>query len=167
MCKFIGEKINNLLIKRNTLKNELESISIYIEEIKNNAAKKRIKDLFNWYIRKAVFYKRVYYILSFLLIAINAVIPVLISIDFEQREITIAILSFIATVITGSLTLFTVKETWLRYREHVEMMKSECIKFSQGIGEYKDKEESKLIENIEKIVQNERDTWKSTKFSEN
>lgn len=149
------------------MKSELRSLEIYWDVLKDGSGKERIKDLLNWYIRKAIFFKKFYYILSFLLIAINAVIPVLISTDFAQREITIAILSCIATIITSSLTLFTMKDTWLRYRENAEKMKSECIKFSQGIGDYEDKEERKLIENIEKIVQNERDTWKSTKFSEN
>lgn len=58
------------------------------------------------------------------------------------------------------------KDTWFRYRNNVEAMKSECIKFSQKIGIYTDNDESIIIENIEQIVKNERGLWEKMKFTD-
>ena len=45
-------------------------------------------------------------------------------------------------------------------------MKSECIKFANKIGVYKDGNESIIVEKIEEIVKNERGLWKETKFND-
>ena len=58
------------------------------------------------------------------------------------------------------------KDTWFRYRDNVESMKSECIKFANKIGVYKDGNESIIVEKIEEIVKNERGLWKETKFND-
>lgn len=152
--------------KRNCLNKELESIWIYTESINNKLAKKRIEHLLDWYIRKANFYKNLFYALSFSLIVINALIPVLINTEIMNKNLIISIISCIATIITSSLTLFTMKDTWFRYRDNVESMKSECIKFTHKIGVYKDGNESIIMENIEQIVKNERSLWEETKFND-
>lgn len=152
--------------EKNSLNKELESIWIYTESINNDLAKKRIEHLLDWYIRKANFYKNLFYILSFSLIVINALIPVLINTEIMNKDLIISGISCIATIITSSLTLFTMKDTWFRYRNNVEVMKSECIKFSQKIGIYKDNDESIIIENIEQIVKNERGLWEKMKFTD-
>ena len=151
--------------EKNSLNKELESICIYTESINNNLAKKRIEHLLDWYIRKANFYKNLFYALSFSLIVINALIPVLTNIKIENKDIIISIMSSVATIITSSLTLFTMKDTWFRYRDNAESMKSECIKFTHKIGVYEDGNESVIIENIEQIVKNERSLWEETKFN--
>lgn len=152
--------------EKNSLNKELQSIWIYTESINNNLAKKRIEHLLDWYIRKANFYKNLFYILSFSLIVINALIPVLINTEITNKDLIISGISSIATIITSSLTLFTMKDTWFRYRNNVEAMKSECIKFSQKIGVYTDNDESIIIENIEQIVKNERGLWEKMKFTD-
>lgn len=83
-----------------------------------------------------------------------------------NKDLIISVISSIATIITSSLTLFTMKDTWFRYRDNVESMKSECIKFSHKIDIYRDNNESILIENIEQIVKNERSLWEKTKFND-
>ncbi|MDU4860867.1 MAG: DUF4231 domain-containing protein [Terrisporobacter othiniensis] len=152
--------------ERNSLNKELKSINIYTYNITNEQVKKRINHLLDWYIRKANFYKIIFYTLSFTLIVINAFIPVLSGTEIIYKDTIISSISCIATIITSSLTLFTMKDTWFRYRDSVESMKSECIKFSQSIGIYKNKDETTLIENIEQIVKEERRLWEKTKFNE-
>ena len=104
--------------------------------------------------------------LSFSLIVINSLIPVLINTQITNKDLIISSISCIATIITSSLTLFTMKDTWFRYRDSVESMKSECIKFTHKIGVYKDGDESIIVKNIEQIVKNERGLWKETKFND-
>lgn len=157
--KFMGNE-------KNSLKKELKSIWIYTESIENKLAKKRIDHLLDWYIRKANFYKNLFYVLSFSLIVINSLIPVLINTQIMNKDLIISSISCIATIITSSLTLFTMKDTWFRYRDSVESMKSECIKFTHKIGVYKDGDESIIVKNIEQIVKNERGLWKETKFND-
>ncbi|MDU2162595.1 DUF4231 domain-containing protein [Intestinibacter bartlettii] len=152
--------------ERNSLNKELKSIWIYTESIDNKLAKNRINHLLDWYIRKANFYKNIFYMLSFSLIVINALIPVLINTQIKNKDLIISGISCIATIITSSLTLFTMKDTWFRYRDNVESMKSECIKFANKIGVYKDGNESIIVEKIEEIVKNERGLWKETKFND-
>ena len=157
--KFMGNE-------KNSLNKELKSIWIYTESIENKLAKKRIDHLLDWYIRKANFYKNLFYVLSFSLIVINSLIPVLINTQITNKDFIISSISCIATIITSSLTLFTMKDTWFRYRDSVESMKSECIKFTHKIGVYKDGDESIIVKNIEQIVKNERGLWKETKFND-
>ena len=157
--KFMGNE-------KNSLKKELKSIWIYTESIENKLAKKRIDHLLDWYIRKANFYKNLFYVLSFSLIVINSLIPVLINTQITNKDLIISSISCIATIITSSLTLFTMKDTWFRYRDSVESMKSECIKFTHKIGVYKEGDESIIVKNIEQIVKNERGLWKETKFND-
>ncbi len=157
--KFMGNE-------KNSLNKELKSIWIYTESIENKLAKKRIDHLLDWYIRKANFYKNLFYVLSFSLIVINSLIPVLINTQITNKDLIISSISCIATIITSSLTLFTMKDTWFRYRDSVESMKSECIKFTHKIGVYKDGDESIIVKNIEQIVKNERGLWKETKFND-
>ena len=157
--KFMGNE-------KNSLKKELKSIWIYTESIENKLAKKRIDHLLDWYIRKANFYKNLFYVLSFSLIVINSLIPVLINTQIMNKDLIISSISCIATIITSSLTLFTMKDTWFRYRDSVESMKSECIKFTHKIGVYKEGDESIIVKNIEQIVKNERGLWKETKFND-
>ena len=157
--KFMGNE-------KNSLNKELKSIWIYTESIENKLAKKTIDHLLDWYIRKANFYKNLFYVLSFSLIVINSLIPVLINTQITNKDLIISSISCIATIITSSLTLFTMKDTWFRYRDSVESMKSECIKFTHKIGVYKDGDESIIVKNIEQIVKNERGLWKETKFND-
>lgn len=156
-----------MLKNRNSLKKELNSLNIYTENIKDKLIKRRIDHLLDWYVRKANFYKNLFYILSTALIIINAIIPILSATEIIQKDIIISCISCIATIITSSLTLFTMKDTWFRYRNSVEMMKSECIKFNCNLNENIRNNEKNLAQTIEQIVENERNLWEQIKFTEN
>lgn len=147
---------------RNSLKKELSSIGMYSESIKNFTIKRRILHLLEWYIRKATFYKKLFYILSLIIILINAAIPVINQMDFKYGSNSVSIISAIASVLTSVTTLFTMKDTWFRYRKSVELIKKECMLFAVEYGEYGLKDTDKeqlLLRNVEMIISNERDSW--------
>ncbi|HCW53223.1 MAG TPA: hypothetical protein DG753_05705 [Clostridium sp.] len=149
------------MYERNSLNKELSTLGMYLEKIKNYTIKKRIIHLLDWYIRKATFYKNLYYFLSVIIIAINALIPVIIQIKFHYYNNVTSIISALASVFTSVITLFTMKDTWHRYRKSAELIKKECMLFSINFGEY-EKEANKeelLLSNIEMIISNERDDW--------
>lgn len=151
----------------NSLKKELESLDLYVSKIKDDTIKKRISHLLDWYIRKATFYKNLFYSMSMFLIIINALIPVISQSSLGNKDIVISVGSSIATVISSALTLFTMKDTWFRYRNYVELIKEECMKYNSCYGDYcHDQNQFLLSNNIELIIKSERDVWKNNKFDE-
>ncbi|MCR8744298.1 DUF4231 domain-containing protein [Romboutsia lituseburensis] len=151
----------------NTLSKEKESLEMYTSKIQDEYIKNRIDHILSWYINKATFYKRLFYTLSVILLVINASIPFINQLGLDDSPIIITGISTIATIITGILTLFTMKDTWFRYRNHVELIKSQCSLFNGQVGIYsKDNREKQLIRNIESIIDDERGLWKLDKFKE-
>lgn len=151
--------------KRNSLTKELDTIDIYIDEIENNVIRKRIEHILEWYMRKSTFYKNLFYWLSLLIILINAAIPIINQIKFVYYNNIVSIISAFASVFTGCITLFTMKDTWFRYRKSVELIKKECMLFSSKDEDYKDENrETLLIKNVENIVSSERQAWEKVKF---
>lgn len=161
----------NIVKDRNNLSKELKSIQIYTSGITTPMIKDRIQHLLDWYMRKATFYKCLFYTLSSIVIFINTFIPVISQLSIEKKDIVVSVISSIAAVITSIVSLFTMKETWFRYRNHVELIKQECIKCITKIDQYsehdKDNDREKLlIKNIELIISNERILWGKEKFNE-
>ena len=156
------KKIKN--IKMKYLRKEVNSIEIYTSNIKTEEIKHRIEDVLHWYIRKAAFYKKMFYILSIALIIINTSIPFINQLAIENSSIIVTFISSIATIITSILTLFTMKDSWFRYRNHIELIKRECSLFNAAAGAYSeaDKEKSLIIK-IEEIIGQEVLLWEVEK----
>lgn len=157
--------------ERNNLKKELKSLEIYTGEIETKSIKSRIDHLLDWYIRKAVFYKNLFYTLSVVSIFINALIPIIAQLGLQKKDLVISVMSALAGIITSILTLFTAKETWFRYRNHAELIKQECVKCISKVGEYgkiksKEDRECELIKNVEMIISDERASWGKFKFNQ-
>lgn len=151
---------------RNSLTKELASIEIYLESVSSFTVKRRIRHILDWYIRKATFYKKLFYFLSVVVILINAAIPVINQIKFTYCDNVTSIISALASILTSFLTLFTMKDTWFRYRKAVELIKKECMLFTGRYSDYKkSNREEILIRNIEEIISNERDLWEHGKFN--
>ena len=166
-CKGLEEykkckKIKKIKIKH--LKKEINSIDIYTSNIGTEKIKGRIEDVLYWYIRKATFYKKLFYGLSITLIIINASIPFINQLNVEGSSIIVTFISSAATIITSILTLFTMKDSWFRYRNHAELIKKECSLFNGDAGIYsKDDKEKLLIIKIEEIIGQEVVLWESNK----
>ncbi|EHJ00364.1 hypothetical protein CDLVIII_3815 [Clostridium sp. DL-VIII] len=164
------DKSEMVKVGRNSTKKELKSIPIYVVGIENEALKGRVEHILDWYIRKAASYKRLFYGISAVLILINASIPIINEIGIENigftgKDITVSIISSIATILTSFMTLFTMKDTWFRYRKHVESIKTECMLFNCKCEPYNDKNrECNFAQKIESIICNERQQWINNKF---
>ncbi|EPB9414074.1 DUF4231 domain-containing protein [Clostridium perfringens] len=153
--------------KSNSLKKELQSLNIYVFKIEDYSLRARISHLLDWYVRKATFYKNLFYSMSVILIIINALIPVISQSALVNKDIIISFGSSIATIISSALTLFTMKDTWFRYRNYAELIKEECMKYNSCYGDYNnDKAQLLLSQNIELIINSERTLWKDNKFNE-
>lgn len=146
------------------IKEEIESLDNFTEMIDNQIIKNRVVHLLEWYAKKATCYKRYYYVLSIALIIINASIPVIHQFEWEQSKIIVSSISATASIIASILTLVSVKDTWFRYRKHVELLKTECMLFNCRCGDYNEDDREKIfISNIENISSGERAYWKRFK----
>lgn len=155
-------------IKKKYLKKEINSIEIYTSNIVNKKIKYRIEDVLHWYIRKASFYKTLFYVLSMVLILINTSIPCINQLNVENSSILVTFISSIAAIITSALTLFTMKDSWFRYRNHAELIKKECSLFNAETGIYSESEKEKLlIVKIEEIIGQEILSWEARKKETN
>lgn len=158
------------LTNRNCTSKELESMSMYTDEIQNKIIKARIKHILEWYIRKADFYKRIFYFFSVAAIVVNACVPIMNQMQSKTKWdgylVIATTLSGIATVLISMVTLFTMKDTWFRYRKHAELIKKECIMHAVKKKDYNGEDrDGVLIENVEAIIDDERMTWETSKFS--
>ena len=145
------------------MKKELQTLEIYTKEIKNSIISERILQILSWNIKKAEYNKKWYYGLTLMSFMFNISIPVINEFNLERKWITI--ISALVTFFTGSLAIFKFKESWHRYRNSVEEIKSECIKCVSNLEEYDTKnKESILISKIENINFQEKKNWTKTKF---
>ena len=105
------------------LEDELSSIEIFTSNIENPVIKQRVYQVLSWNIIKSTRYKRMFYILSILVLILNASIPVINQI--EKFPIVVTIVASISTVITGIITLINFKDVWYRYRVTAEKIKTD------------------------------------------
>jgi hypothetical protein len=163
-----SDKLKKRKKGRNSTKKELESIPIYVGRIENEALKERIEHILDWYIRKAVFCKNLFYEISVVLVLINASIPIINQIGFDNKDITVSIISSIATILTSFMTLFTMKDTWFRYRKYVELIKTECMLYNCKCDNYSEENRDCVLAiKVEDIICNERQEWVKNKFDKN
>ena len=137
----------------------------------------RIKVLMEWYVKKATNSKRNYYICSIATTTIPLVVTVINTINALQPEkffwlpVCISILSGLVCLISAWLTLSRSQESWVRYRTTAEKLKRETMLYLAGLEPYKrwekvplgNMENDRLLAlNIEKIVQEENQSWEKT-----
>ncbi|MDO5291547.1 MAG: DUF4231 domain-containing protein [bacterium] len=133
-----------------------ESVYLY-EDLSDEKMKKRIMNSLNWFIKKAVVYKRCYYTFSSASIVTPLAMTIMNSVEsstfiannFKQYS---AVLATITTVASSLLALFRFKDQWQEYRTTAEVLKSELIKFQTKTGEYKDQDPQMLCDRIEAII---------------
>lgn len=83
----------------------------------------RTLDCMRWYSRKAVFYKRFFFILS----TINIASPLISTYIISTLELAIAgaVFSALVTFSASMLALFNVNDKWITYRSASEYLKSQ------------------------------------------
>ncbi|EOU1755917.1 DUF4231 domain-containing protein [Clostridium perfringens] len=146
------------------LKDELEAIEIYTSEIKNTIIQKRVGQVLEWNIKKATKYKFLFYLLSIIIIILNASIPIINQIN--GYEILITIISSIVLALTSIISLINFKDTWHRYRYTAEAIKGECMRFNCRTIEYRDENrDTVFLERIERLISAERELWIESRFN--
>ena len=103
-------------------------IEEFLEQIQHGKSLKmicslRTENCLEWYTRRAVFYKRMFNILSVVNLGVPLVSTALMSLG-RGKEIGI-ILSAITSLSTSLLALYNVREKWTMYRTAAEHIKSQ------------------------------------------
>ena len=107
-----------------------------------------------------------FYILSILVLILNASIPVINQI--EKFPIVVTIVASISTVITGIITLINFKDVWYRYRVTAEKIKTECMLLNCRLGQYSCvNREKKFLIRIEEILAEDQESWIKSRFTDN
>ena len=139
------------------LEDELSSIEIFTSNIENPVIKQRVYQVLS---------KRMFYILSILVLILNASIPVINQI--EKFPIVVTIVASISTVITGIITLINFKDVWYRYRVTAEKIKTECMLLNCRLGQYSCvNREKKFLIRIEEILAEDQESWIKSRFTDN
>ena len=143
------------------LEDELSSIEIFTSNIENPVIKQRVYQVLSWNIIKSTRYKRMFYILSILILILNASIPV-------KFPIVVTIIASISSVITGIITLINFKDVWYRYRVTAEKIKTECMLLNCRLGQYSCvNREKKFLIRIEEILAEDQESWIKSRFEDN
>ena len=142
---------------------EMEDFEILYKNIGNEVIKERIRSSGQWYIERAIRYKRYFYSLSI----ISIILPLIISSvnilgaswENEVRIVT-TIASAIVSMVTGLLTFTKCGEKWTLYRSTIEMIKSELTLFWTKTPVPDEKDLANLTYRLEEIMNKEHSRWK-------
>ena len=135
----------------------------------NSVVEKRYWECQQWYIKRAVKYKRLYFLGSIIAGLCPLMITAVEAFDFRDSpmsdfwRIAVIILSLLSGVATFLLSLFWTQEIWISSRRTAEQLKSARVEYlNKLLGEKVSirKAEKEFLENIEKIIRNENDDWK-------
>lgn len=142
---------------------ELNSLDMYEVALDNEKSQKVIQQTLRYYVKRALFYKGLYFTLSLVAVAFNAAIPVINQLSWDGSSLTVTIISSITTIITSALALLGVKDVWFRYRSYAENLKSECNKYNSRVPPYNSSDITAInhlfILKFENMYMNERKLW--------
>ena len=99
----------------------------------------RTKNCLEWYMRKAVFYKRMFYILSIVNLAVPLASTVLMAQDQSTR--VGIVLAGVTSLSASLLALYDMREKWIMYRTAAENIKSQYCLYCGKVFPY-DKEDA-------------------------
>lgn len=149
------------MAKKNKIQtSEMEDFEILYKDIENKVVRERIRSAGQWYIDRAIRYKRYFYTLS----VIGIIVPLLISCinilgtDYgAQVRIITTVASAVVSCITSLLTFTKVKEKWTLYRNTIELMKRELTLYA--IKKESDEDLVNLVCDLEELMSEERIRW--------
>ena len=156
--------VRGIEIMKNKMKTtEMEDFEILYKNIGNEVIKERIRSSGQWYIERAIRYKRYFYSLSI----ISIILPLIISSvnilgaswENEVRIVT-TIASAIVSMVTGLLTFTKCGEKWTLYRSTIEMIKSELTLFWTKTPVPDENDLANLTYRLEEIMNKEHSRWK-------
>lgn len=124
--------------------------------------KDRYQDQIDWYNKKSILNKRLYYAIQIPIIIIGVIVPVSASIA-ENKWYTI-ILSAIVAAGIAILKFGRFEEHWHNYRSTCETLKKEKYFYDAKTGDYQhcDDPEQAFVENVENQISQAHTKWDQT-----
>ncbi|WP_051531128.1 DUF4231 domain-containing protein [Clostridiisalibacter paucivorans] len=121
----------------------------------------RYQDQIKWYSDKATHYKRLYQLFQWLVVILSAIVPVLILIVPEEKELITVGISVLLTIGTSGLKTFKFQENWINYRTISETLKKEKYFYDAGLDDYSRCEDrmSTFVERVESLISRENSMW--------
>lgn len=149
------------MVKKNKMQtSEMEDFENFYKDIENDVVKERVRTAGQWYIERAIRYKRHFYILS----VIGIIVPLLISCinilgsDYgEQVRIITTVASAVVSFTTSLLTFTKVKEKWTLYRNTIESMKRELTLYA--VKKENNEDLTNLVCKLEELMSEEHIRW--------
>lgn len=145
-----------------------------LKNLNNDQIKKHLEHELYTYAIRAIFYKRMFYILSFITItfpALITVVNVFSGSTFSVEKLIVTILSALSSIAAGILGIANVRENWISYRSNCELLKEEIFKYMISAKPYDagtdPEKELQFVENVIKICKDEASSWKQNNSSSN
>lgn len=124
----------------------------------------RLKSQIKWYDEKAISYKRHYNIITFFIVIISTLVPILAAVDSTKFKYFIIALSAVDTILISFNKIFKFQELWIEYRNIHRLLEIEFVKFIELTSPYNDldfrKNKEHLVASIEYILNIENSKWK-------
>lgn len=144
------------------------------QEIKENeflfcsdtfSADQRFESCLKWYIRKACFYKLVFYIFTFTGAICPIVVAALNNVTLDAKymkymQLALTVLSVAASVSAIILATVRAQEKWTRYRSAAENLKRERSLYLERKKLGKEDSEEEFVNNIEEYMKQENQEWR-------
>ena len=119
----------------------------------------RLKQYQGWYDAKAAFCKRRYIAMRCIAVLGGAIVPVLVNLDFDARDLVTTLLSLLVVVVVSLEGVLHYREQWQNYRSTEQWLGREEQWFRGRAGPYASNagEEAKrlLIERVEATISSE------------
>lgn len=121
----------------------------------------RVDRSITWYSKRALLNKRLSTIVKISVIVLAASITVLSQIEYEFKNVSLAVMASLIAVLTGVSDLLKVNEKWIKYRKTAEALKHEKFLFKGKAGAYDGLDDpfKNLVTRIENLISNENAIW--------
>ena len=121
----------------------------------------RYQDQINWYSDKATSYKRLYQLFQWSVIILSAIVPVMILVVPEDKQLLTVGISVLLTIGTSGLKTFKFQENWINYRTVAETLKKEKYFYDAGLDNYSMCEDKMptFVERVESLISRENSLW--------
>lgn len=137
----------------------------YLFDTDDSPVTRRFQTCLEWYIRKACFYKRLYYILMSAIGICPLVVAALSGLSssgYAQVQIVVIVLSLVASVSAFLVNMLRAQEKWTEYRVSAEYLKRERSRFLNEVlrdGANAEKIQSDFLQKIEAYMADENREW--------
>lgn len=118
---------------RSESKEKLEKYSVEFKKV-NNSIADVINNSLKYFVSRAKRNQYLFFAFNIILLLING--SVLVLNYAEADRIWVTVFSAVATLVTALIALFRYTDNWRRYRTNAEKLKSQCIRFKSGSGDY-------------------------------